>query len=227
MSSKIEQISQSIYSVPAGLKVFGLIALNTRMTIVRFGNGDLWLHSPIKANETLFEEVSKLGTVKWLVSPNLFHHMFVEQWSLKFPEAKIIGCKGLEKKQPNLHIANIRQKANEFLPDIQTISIEGCPVLKENLFFHIPSKTLIVADLFFYNPNITGFTKGYFWLNKVFYEPNIPYLVKSSIKDRKRFLTSLQQLKTLDVQNISMCHHHILQNDSKSHINRIIQNLHN
>ena len=40
-----------------------------------FGNGDLWLHSPIKANEHLFEEVSKMGTVRWLVPPNLFHHI--------------------------------------------------------------------------------------------------------------------------------------------------------
>ena len=64
MSSSIQQISQNIYSEPTDLKVFGLIALNTRMTIVRFENGDLWLHSPIKANEHLFEEVSKMGTVR-------------------------------------------------------------------------------------------------------------------------------------------------------------------
>ena len=48
MSSSIQQISQNIYSVPADLKVFGLIALNTRMTIVRFENGDLWLHSLLR-----------------------------------------------------------------------------------------------------------------------------------------------------------------------------------
>ena len=78
MSSPIQQISQNIYSVPPDLKVFGLIALNTRMTIVRFENGDLWLHSPIKANEHLFEEVSKMGTVRWLVSPSCFI-MFIEQ----------------------------------------------------------------------------------------------------------------------------------------------------
>ena len=151
--------------------------------------------------------------------------MFIEQWRLQFPEAKIIGSKGLEKKQPNLQIENIQQKSDAFLPDIQTISIEGCPVLKENVFFHHPSNTLVVTDLFFYNPNVQGFTKGYFGLNKVLGEPNIPYLVKSSIKDRERFLTSLQQLKKLDIQNISMCHHHILQNGAKEHIDRIIQSL--
>ena len=131
----------------------------------------------------------------------------------------------MENKQPNLQIANIQQNADEFLPDIQTIPIEGCPVLKENIFFHIPSKTLIVTDLFFYYPNVQGFTKGYFWLNKVLDEPNIPYLVKSSIKDKDLFLAALQQLKTLDVHNISMCHHHILQTGAKEHIDRIIQSL--
>ena len=151
-------------------------------------------------------------------------HKFIEQWSLILPEAKIIGSKGLEKKQPNLAIENIQQKSDAFLPDIQTISIEGCPVLKENVFFHLPSKTLIVTDLFL-QPKCPRFHKGIFWLNKVLGEPNIPYLVKSSIKDKERFLASLQQLKKLDIQNISMCHHNILQTGAKEHIDRIIQSL--
>jgi hypothetical protein len=222
MTSILEKIGPHIYTKPADLKVFGLIALNTRMTIVRLNNGDLWLHSPIAPNEMLFEEVSKLGSIKWLVSPNLLHHMFIEPWSHQFPEARVLGVKGLDKKQPNLTILDLHQESQKFSSEILTIAIEGIPVLKENVFYHVSSKTLIVTDIFFFNPDVTGFTKWYFWLNQVLKEPNTPLLVNASIKDKDAYIRSIQKIRQLDIERISMCHHHILTTNVQEHVKRLI-----
>ena len=46
------------------------LPFTTRMTVVRLSNGELFLHSPIKFDRRLAEELSKFGTVRHLVSPN-------------------------------------------------------------------------------------------------------------------------------------------------------------
>lgn len=45
----------------------------TRMTVVRLANGDLFLHSPVKFDNRLADELQGLGTPRHLVSPNQFH----------------------------------------------------------------------------------------------------------------------------------------------------------
>ena len=223
MATQLEEIAPNVYTTCADLKVFGLIQLNTRMTVVRLQNGDLWMHSPIAPTTELFSTISQLGTVKWLVSPNLFHHMFIEPWTKHFPEAHVLGSKGLGKKQPNLNILNVQEESQKFHTEIQCIPIKGIPALKENVFYHRASKTLIITDILFYNPDVFGFTKGYFWLNRALQEPNVPLLVKASIKDKNAFLDSLREIGNLDVARISMCHHYILKDNIKQHLERVIQ----
>ena len=53
------------------------LPFTTRMTVVRLSNGDLFLHSPIKFDERLAEELHGLGRVRHLVSPNQFHYAHI------------------------------------------------------------------------------------------------------------------------------------------------------
>lgn len=45
------------------------LPFTTRMTVVRLSNGDLFLQSPIKFDETLASELQRMGTIRHLVSP--------------------------------------------------------------------------------------------------------------------------------------------------------------
>jgi hypothetical protein len=47
------------------------LPFTTRMTVVRLSNGDLFLHSPIKFDGRLANELLGLGAFHHLVSPNL------------------------------------------------------------------------------------------------------------------------------------------------------------
>ena len=100
----LETITDHVWSVRAPFKVFGLIALNGRMTIVRLQNGDLWLHSPIPISDALREEIDALGPVRYLVAPSCFHHMFVGPWKEAYPDAQIFAARGLHKKREDLSI---------------------------------------------------------------------------------------------------------------------------
>jgi hypothetical protein len=59
----------------------------TRMTVVRLANGDLFLHSPIRFDAKLAEELQTVGTVRHLVSPNQFHYAHIGEWARVFPAA--------------------------------------------------------------------------------------------------------------------------------------------
>ena len=60
------------------------VPFTTRMTIVRLDNGDLFVHSPIKLTQTLKSEITKLGHVRHLVSPNWIHYAFIAEWAASY-----------------------------------------------------------------------------------------------------------------------------------------------
>ena len=63
------------------------LPFTTRMTVVRLTNGDLFLHSPIKFDNRLANELQGLGTPRHLVSPNQFHYAHIGEWAEAFPAA--------------------------------------------------------------------------------------------------------------------------------------------
>jgi hypothetical protein len=63
------------------------LPFTTRMTVVRLSNGDLFLHSPIKFDERLANQLMGLGAARHLVSPNQFHYAHIGEWAKAFPNA--------------------------------------------------------------------------------------------------------------------------------------------
>ena len=72
------------YLTASGIKM--PLPFTTRMTAVRLLNGDLFLHSPIKFDGRLANELLGLGLVRHLVSPNQSHYAHIGEWA-KFPNA--------------------------------------------------------------------------------------------------------------------------------------------
>src|SRR5438309_11414412 len=54
------------YLTTAGVRL--PLPFTTRMTVVRLGNGDLFIHSPIAFERTLADRLQAMGTVRHLVS---------------------------------------------------------------------------------------------------------------------------------------------------------------
>src|SRR6516165_4834993 len=73
------------YLTASGVRV--PLPFTTRMTVVRLSNGELFLHSPIKFDRGLAEELREFGTIRHLVSPNQFHYAHIGEWQKAFPEA--------------------------------------------------------------------------------------------------------------------------------------------
>ncbi len=127
---------------------FGL-PYSTRMTVIKLGDQRLWIHSPIRLNAAVQEEVNRLGKVRYLIAPNKLHHLFLPQWQAAYPDAESYAAPGLSAKRPDIRFTKELCATAEtaWQDDIRQTVFGGSPLMEEVVFFHVPSKTLILTDL--------------------------------------------------------------------------------
>jgi len=137
------------YLTTAGVRL--PLPFTTRMTVVRLGNGDLFLHSPIAYNAALADELASMGRVRHLVSPNQFHYAHIGEWSRAFPDALTWASPGVRRRARARSI-DVQFKrdlgsfaSEEWRDDIDQTTVPG-GIFGEVVFFHKSSKTLMLTD---------------------------------------------------------------------------------
>ena len=158
--SELEALAPELWTATQDLRFLGL-EVGARMTVVRLGSGDLFLHSPITPEPALVDEVKKLGAVRWLCAPNRFHHLFIAKWRDPFPDARMLVPEGLEKKRPDLADAQVLGPgAASPVPELEVEAVQGLPIFNELAWFHPASATLILTDLAFHSgPEMPALTR--------------------------------------------------------------------
>jgi Domain of unknown function (DUF4336) len=143
----LTRIDDAIWTIAAPQRFLGL-HLGTRMTVVAVRGGGLLLHSPIEPTAALRAEIDALGPVRHVVCPNLFHHLHAAPWMSAYPDAVLHGPRGLAKKCPDLPAMCLLSETPhpDWKDDLVPLFIAGCD-LRETLFVHPGSRTLISADL--------------------------------------------------------------------------------
>lgn len=133
----------------------------TRMAVIRLGNGELFVWSPIALTEQLKREVDALGTVRYLISPNKLHHLFLPEWKKAYPVARLYASPGLAKKRRDIAFdAELGDApAPEWASEIDQVMLKGSWALTEIAFFHRKSGTAIFNDIIQNFP--PGWLKGW------------------------------------------------------------------
>jgi len=130
------------------------LPFTTRMTVVRLANGHLFLHSPIRFDPGLADQLRTLGDVRHLVSPNQFHYAHIAEWSKAFPEAVTWASPRVRRRararRNDVHFQRdlAEEAAEDWRGDIDQALFPG-GYFKEYIFFHRVSRTLILADTIF------------------------------------------------------------------------------
>jgi hypothetical protein len=121
----------------------------TRMSVVRLPGGRLWIHSPEQLSAPLQAELAQLGTVSYLISPNKLHHLFLDQWLAAYPTARSYAAPGLAEKRRDLRFdAQLGENPEgAWEAEIDQLLFRGSRVMEEAVFFHRPSRTLLLTDL--------------------------------------------------------------------------------
>ena len=187
-----------------------------RMTVVRLGNEELFIHSPIALDDELKSQVEKLGRVVHIVTPNAFHGLFVEDWISAFPFARHFTAKGGRQDREFLSIDLSDSTTSAFSPTLEVIHVQGIPKLNEFAFFHKVSRTLILTDLAFnIGKNVSYWTKIFFSLNGAYGKFGPSRLMRSMIEDQATLKDSLMKMYEWDFDRIVVSHGDIVEKDGK------------
>jgi hypothetical protein len=133
------------------IRLYGL-PFPTRMTVIRLGDGGLWVHSPVADRDGIADAVASLGQVKHLVAPNWIHYAWLPDWQARFPGAVSWGSPGVVARAGKSGVKlKIDHELGEHAPSAWEAQIDqrlaDSGLHREVVFFHRPSRTLVLTDL--------------------------------------------------------------------------------
>lgn len=155
---QLQAIAANIWVAWQPLRFLGL-AVGSRMTVIRLEDGRLVVISPIALTPDLMEQIDALGAVAYLIAPNRYHHLFAQPFKQQYPQAQFLAAMGLQEKCPHLAIDRVLHEAEgtidetvvyQQFPGIFVPSLAGADPLHEIVFWHRPSRTLIITDIAFH-----------------------------------------------------------------------------
>ena len=202
------------------LRLYG-IELGTRMSVVRLSGegGGLWLHSPVALDQRLREELDELGRVRFVVCPNLGHHMFVGDYFSAYPDAGFYAAPGLPEKRSDLPFDGVLGDESElgWTRDLEQAVFRGTRMVREVVFCHQESRTLIVADLVqsadSASPMLTRLEKR---LTGTYKRPGMPLPFRLGFRDKAAARASVERILSWDFDRILLCHGPIVESGGKA-----------
>src|SRR6516162_9138589 len=208
------------YLIVGGVKM--PLPFTTRLTVVHLSNGDLFLHSPIKFDGRLANELLGLGAVHHLVSPNQFHYAHIGEWAKAFPNAVSWASPRVRKRARARHVdVNFTRDldaspAEEWRQEIDQTLFPG-GYFKEFIFFHKTSKTLILTDTII-NIELDKVTEP--WrtatFGQIFFGMRLPLLLQ-----RQKAEAAISKIHSWQPQRILLSHGRCFDADADKAIRRI------
>lgn len=145
----LEEFGPSLYIADGPTVPFLSISYPTRMVVIRLSDGNVWVWSPIALTPELERAVDEIGPVRHIVSPNKIHHLFIQEWVARWPDAKLHAPPGLAARKPEISFTSeLGDEADPaWADDLDQTIFHGSFFMEEVVFFHRLSRTAIVCDL--------------------------------------------------------------------------------
>lgn len=124
-----------------------VIPCPTRMTVIKLIDGTLLLHSPVKYTSALDREIKAFGPVSALIAPNSYHYLHVRAWTSVHPNAAVYASPDIAQKIELAGSIPLSSSAPALWSRDLAQSLIALGKFHETIFFHRPSRTLIVTDL--------------------------------------------------------------------------------
>ena len=220
----LKQVGRYIWVAEQPLKFLGL-PVGTRMTVILRSDNSLLLISPIKIDANLKQQLDNLGTVKQIIAPNLFHHLYLEHCQQIYPEAELIAPLGIETKQPNIIISKTFERDKiDFNGELEYIPFKGFQAfippkivtVNEIVFFHPNSQSLILTDSAFnFDRNFPLITQLATRILGSYQSLQPSLLEKIAIRDKEAISKSISRILAWDFQRVIMAHGNIVEKNAK------------
>lgn len=175
-----------------------------RMTILRTRAGELVIHNPIRLQDHDYAKIESLGLVAHIVAPNAFHNSDGGFYRARFPLAKFYPPGEVDRNWP----AELRK-------EIEVHAVGGLRFVKETVFFHAVSRTLVVTDLVFHMRDpVEGAEKFFYRLNGIYQRFGPSRIFRTLfVADPNEVARSLDKILRWDFDRVIMNHGVILERD--------------
>ncbi|OAA61617.1 hypothetical protein SPI_04476 [Niveomyces insectorum RCEF 264] len=180
----IRDLTPNVITLSVPFSRFGLVEVGGRCTVVRMTGGGVMVYSPVAYTPEAAAAVKRLDGgqgVKYLVAPDLEHHIFLSEWARAYPGARLIGPQGLPEKRTATKGANPKIRvddaffavladnrtqppyepqpiAPDFDADFALVYVDVHPN-KEIVLLYRPEGILIEADLLFNLPAVEQYAR--------------------------------------------------------------------
>lgn len=218
MSAELRALAPDLWVVERPLGN-ALAEVGTRMTVIRLGDGSLFLHSPVRLDRAIRAALDALGPVRHVVAPNRAHHLFASDYLAGYPDASLYAAPGLPQKRRDLNFA---AELGDAAParwggELEQHVFAGVPFLNEVVFYHRASRTLLLTDLAFNIPKaglpgarifgwISG-AEGHFGPHRL--------LRRFMVRDRAAARASLARVLDWDFDRVTVTHGDVRERDGR------------
>ena len=212
----LDELANGVWVASAPQSFYGL-QFGARMTVIRLGDGTLFVHSPIAIDAPLRREIDALGEVSHVVAPSLFHHVHAGGAIELYPDAKLHVAPGLAKKRPDLaggETLGAKQDPG-WRGEIEALSIDGT-LLNETVFVHHPTGTLVCSDLVEnFQTSDDWITRTYLKLSGVYGKPGLSRALRIAFRDKKAARRSIDAILERPFDRVSLAHGVPIPSDGK------------
>jgi hypothetical protein len=98
----LKRVVDDVFIVDGPIIRFGIgwlkMPFPTRMTVIRCGDGNLFIHSPTRLAGTLKADIETLGRPRWVIGPNRIHYWWIPEWKAAFPHAEVYLAARIEEQ---------------------------------------------------------------------------------------------------------------------------------
>jgi len=218
----LTRLDENLWTMEGGPISFLGFPYMLRMVLIRLGEGSLWIHSPIKISPKLCESVDEIGPVRCLVSPNRYHHLFLQEWATEYPDAKLFGTADLLRKRRDIPFAGAlcNQPEAAWAEDIDQCRFSGSFFWNEIVFFHRSTGTVIFGDLI-ENHDPARFSllrRKFARVNGMF--GSTPKNLRITFYDRARARQSFRRILDWKPQRVVVMHGPIVDHDAEQFLRR-------
>jgi hypothetical protein len=185
----LNELAEGVWVAWAPQSFYGL-KFGARMTVVRLGDGTLFLHSPVAIDDALKSEIDRRGDVAHIVAPNLFHHVHAGTAVARYPGAKLHIARGLAKKRPDLASGSVLSTAQDpsWRGEIEAIPIDGTML----------NETVATSD--------DWLTRNYLKLSGIYGKPGFSRALRMAFRDKKAARRSIDSILARPFDRISLAH---------------------
>ncbi|KAK9478387.1 hypothetical protein V1514DRAFT_280881 [Lipomyces japonicus] len=228
----VRALNPSVTTLSSPFKRSGLFHIGARSTVISLRSGSVVVIAPLPYGPDS-EAVVAGRDVKFLIAPDIVHHLALKSWKEAHPAAKIIGPAGLRQKKAadGVHVDHELTTAGQVLTPSQAGIVDddiehelrfvyvAAHTNHELVTFHLPTATLVEADLLFnlpaneqYSNSALSYKTGFSRLFNLLHPFGSWHarLAGASFSDKAAAATALTAIASLPFTTIVPCHGDVL-----------------